>query len=535
MILFPKNILSLISLFTVCTFTSCSDDKKEKALTQITLTIPAKLTAIDPMIYGQMLENVNDSMIYGGVVDKQGNEHTKVTALLSDLNIPVMRWPGGTVIHEYHWQEGIGPRGSRKTVPNIAWGGIENYQFGTDEFLQWCKKIGTVPYINFNMGNNPKYGGTLDEAAAWVEYVNGSVETTYGKKRATNGHAEPYNVKYWCLGNENYLGIHDSLFFKESDTVYADKLNLWATKLKNSHPNLQLLGIGHSLKWNETVLEKNGSLVDFLTQHYYVNANVKDDRIEYPYSSLFAPDKMEAHLVKLGGHLKKVNEKLGRSENPIRLSVDEWNNRHAVYNGTDYKFTRHSPRRQVDAAVVAGMLNVFIRQNQTVGMANYIFPVNAHGLIRTVGDTGAYKTPLYYVFQQYREWMTGDRLDLSIKGPGISATEAKPTIEGDTRDVDLGDKELTFIDGAAVLNADGNVYVSLVNRSTDSQDEVSINIPDGYAGDQQWQLTSKDIQASNTGAERTKILPVIKKLDRIKGQIKLTLDPCSVTILRLGK
>src|SRR5690606_16800265 len=97
-------------------------------VTTVKIGIPSTPVQVDPMIYGQMLENVNDSMIYGGVVDLAGNVRTHLIPDLRELQIPVMRWPGGTVVHEYHWENGIGPRDQRPTVPNLAWGGVENYQ-----------------------------------------------------------------------------------------------------------------------------------------------------------------------------------------------------------------------------------------------------------------------------------------------------------------------------------------------------------------------------------------------------------------------
>ena len=132
--------------------------KTSKTTTQVTVSIPDKPALIDPMIYGQMLEDCNDKVIYGGVVSEDGSERPHVTALLKELDIPVVRWPAGTYIHEYHWEKGIGPKHERPTVPVQAWGGVENFQFGTDEFLEWCRQAGCVPYINFNMGNQI-YGG----------------------------------------------------------------------------------------------------------------------------------------------------------------------------------------------------------------------------------------------------------------------------------------------------------------------------------------------------------------------------------------
>lgn len=500
-------------------------------ITQVQVSIPEIRVKIDPMIYGQMLENVNDSMIYGGVADTAGNERMHVTTLLKGLDIPVMRWPGGTVIHEYRWKNGIGSKAVRPVVSTYAWKGRENYQFGTDEFLQWCQRIGTAPYINFNMGNSIEFGGTLWEALEWIEYVNGSAESNFGKLRAYNGHKKPYGVKYWCIGNENYgpWGRHAA----EADTTYAERLKVWSSTIKKAYPELSLLGIGHTVKWNEEVLARNGQYIDFLTQHYYVTSKLKDGLIENPSGTLFAPVKMEAHLNMLGVGLNKINKQLGRTDRPVRLSIDEWNNRHSVFNGTEYKFSRQSPRRQFDVPLVAGMLNVFIRQSAIVGMANYIFPVNAHGLIRTVEENDAFLTPLYYVFKQYREWMIGEKIEARIEGPGIMSKETKPTITGDCAEVKLENKSETFIDAAAVLTAEKDIHVSLVNRSFDKEQIIEITLPAGYKAVEIWEINHKNINASNTADNRYEIVPKRRAVNTSGKKVIIKLPACGLGILKL--
>lgn len=503
-------------------------------VTTVIIEIPDTPIQIDPMIYGHMLENVNDSMIYGGVTDLQGNPRPHLIPHLSDLQIPVMRWPGGSVVHEYHWENGIGPRSQRPTVPNQEWGGIENYQFGTDEFLQWCEQIGTIPYINFNMGNHPQHKGTLGEALTWIEYVNGNPDSPYGKLRAANGRKEPYQVKYWGLGNENYLSTLGGMHEKESATVYADKLHHWASTIRHYHPDLQLLGIGHTLQWNRTVLAKNGQLIDFLTQHHYVTSRVKDGKLENPANTLFAPAKMEAHLALLGAQLDSINKQLGRLDRPIRLSIDEWNNRHSV-SGSDgsFKFTRHSPRRQSDVAVVAGMLNAFIRQSPYVGMANYIFPVNAHGLIRTVGNADAYQTPIYHVFRQYRDKLVGSKVNVRVEGPSIATAALQPSIDGDSHEAGFVVEALPYVDAAAVLNGDGNIYLSLVNRSHDASRQVTVELPAGYTSESIWTLSHEDINASNSSENRTGIAPVTKPIPSRRGKLTTNIPACGLHVLKL--
>lgn len=165
--------------------------------------------------------------IYGGIYDP-GNPlsdkhgfRTDVLSALRELDIPVIRYPGGNFVATYHWLDGVGPKEERPSRAELAWDCIENNQFGklcleilrlsetdqfkigTDEFLHWLsvlsegRKERVEPYLCLNFGT-----GTLDEALAWVEYCNGTKNTYYANLRRKNGREEPYNVKYWALGNE---------------------------------------------------------------------------------------------------------------------------------------------------------------------------------------------------------------------------------------------------------------------------------------------------------------------------------------------
>lgn len=538
---FVKNfILAFICIASGILCQGCAESisqnqsaKLSDSTTLVTINIPVNPSSIDNRIYGEMLEDCNDRIIYGGVVNMDGSERPHVVKLLKPLKIPVMRWPAGTYSHEYHWENGIGPLDQRPVTEDFAWKGKDNNRFGTDEFLQWCKEVGTEPYINFNMGNQPPYGGTLQEALNWVEYVNGSVETPYGKKRAANGHEAPYHVKYWGIGNENYgpWGRQD----KETDSVYAEKLFKWASAIRYRYPSLQLLGVGHTFDWDKTVLNKSGSLIDLLTQHYYVTSKIKDKKTETPERSLYAPAKMEAHLERLIPLINETNQRLDRTDHPIQISIDEWDNRHHVYKGDHYEFDRHDPRTQFDVAVVAGMLNVFIRQSPVVGMTNYIFPVNGHGLVRTVGDHDAYKASIYYVFEQYRKWMTGEKLDISINGPGISTEGLQFYLDGDADEAVVKKNKLTYVDASGAMEKDGSITVALVNRNHEQAQQIRLSIPEGYVPVKKWKLESNDINAANTDANRNVITPVIEKIKRTKKPLIITLSPCGLQLIRFEK
>jgi alpha-N-arabinofuranosidase len=516
-------------MFGLLLFGQKTAPKVSKKTTQVTVSIPSRPASVDPMIYGQMLEDCNDRVIYGGVVGEDGSERPHVTALLKELNMPVVRWPGGTYVHEYDWEKGTGPRHERPTVSTFAWGGIENHQFGTDEFLAWCRQVGTVPYINLNMGNKI-YGGSLGDALNWLEYVNGPAVTVFGQKRAQNGHPEPYGVPFWCIGNENYgpWGRQNA----ETARVYSGRLHKWAGTIKNLYPDVHLLGVGHTYNWNDTVLRQNGELIDFLTLHFYMGAGVKDGLLENETSTTFAPAKLEMQLAKNVKLLEAVNARLGRADHPIRFSIDEWNCRHSVFDGEKHVFTRNDDRRQYDVATVAGMLNVFIRQSPAMGMANYIFPVNGHGLIRTVGETDAYRTPPFYIFELYRKYMTGSRWEVAIEGLEITLPVQKLAISGDfDPELNAGEVTLSPVDGTAIHSTDGNVYLALINRSPDESQRIKVTLPKGWSPDKIWKLESGNINDANT-IDRSQISPQTVELKKRSETLSVTISPCGFNLIR---
>ena len=159
---------------------------------------------IDPNIYGNFIEHLG-RCIYGGIYEENSplsderGFRLDVLEAIKGLNVPVLRWPGGNFVSGYHWMDGIGPKEKRPRKVDWAWHAEESNRFGTDEFIEYCREVGTEPYICVNLGT-----GTIDEAAAWVEYCNGTGDTYYANLRRQNGHPEPYNVKYWGLGNEMY-------------------------------------------------------------------------------------------------------------------------------------------------------------------------------------------------------------------------------------------------------------------------------------------------------------------------------------------
>src|SRR5215813_5754873 len=165
-------------------------------MTRVGIDLARRLGVVDRRIFGQFIEHLG-RCIYGGVYDEgsaladERGFRKDVLALVRDLRVGVLRWPGGNFVSNYHWTDGIGPRDSRPRRPELAWGGEESNRFGTDEFMAYCAELGTEPYICLNMGT-----GTLEEALAWVEYCNDARDTAWANRRRANGRDEPYRVPF---------------------------------------------------------------------------------------------------------------------------------------------------------------------------------------------------------------------------------------------------------------------------------------------------------------------------------------------------
>lgn len=501
-------------------------------VTTVTISDLSSSAEVNPMIYGQMLEDCNDAVVYGGVVNNSGDENPAVIEKLLPLRIPVMRWPAGTAIYDYEWWRGIGPKSERQPVKELVWGGTEFYTFGTDEFIQWCGKIGAEPYINISMGNNSLISASLGEAVNWVEYVNGAVTSQMGALRAKNGHPEPYGVRLWCIGNENYLNARN---LHKSDTAeeYAFELKHWASTLKTVCPDLSLLGVGYTSKWNKVVMATAGDLLDYLTIHYYMTSRIRDDALVDPDLSLFSAALVDESLKIQIADQKEYNTKAGRAENPLRFSIDEWNNRHQVFDGEKYSFTRKDDRRQYDVPGAASMLNVFIRHSPYVAMANYIFPVNGHGLLKTVGENDAYKSCNYLVFDLYRQYLEGRSVGLDVAGPGVKGQRAGDlrmdgNWESSLKDVQL---DLCYVDCSATVDDGGMLNLALVNRSYDKPQKVRIVLPEGYTVKETFAVESNDVRAANTAADRDNV--TIRPATMKSGTI--ILKPCGLAVVRCSK
>lgn len=364
-------------------------------MTVITVDLNRPLGQIDPMIFGHFIEHMH-RCLYGGIYEEDSplsdarGFRQDVLAAVRDLNPPVLRWPGGNFVSGYHWEDGIGPKESRPRRLELAWptegGTEESNRFGTDEFIEYCRELGTEPYICINLGT-----GTLDEARNWLEYCNGSGNTHYANLRRENGHPEPYNVKYWGLGNEMY-GVWQ--LGAKSAEEYARLAREAAKMMKLVDPSIKLISCGHDgiSDWDREVLEILAPFVDYHSIHIYTGSD------DY-YSNVFMPHHAERCLRSMSAMIEGVRYRQ-EIAHPILIAYDEWNvwDVDRVRADTGYE----QPYTLGDALAVAAYLNIFLRMPKEVGMANLAQMVNVLGAMITSSD-GMYLQTIYHPLYLYAQ------------------------------------------------------------------------------------------------------------------------------------
>jgi len=484
-------------------------------VTRIVVDPGRRLGDVDRTIFGGFVEHLG-RCIYGGLYE-EGSPHsdargfrTDVLALLRELRMGALRYPGGNFVSNYHWTDGIGPRDSRPRRPELAWGGEESNRFGTDEFLAYCAELGTEPYICLNMGT-----GSLEEALAWVEYCNGAGNTAWAQRRRENGRDEPWGVRYWGLGNEMYGDWQVGALSAEE---YVRTATRWARAIRMIDPDAILVSCGMNgwNDWDAVVIDGLAPLVDLHSLHIYTGSD------DY-WSNVLAPHQAERAIRSAGALIDRVayTKKIARRP---RIAYDEWN----VWYRTDdgaleerYDFS--------DALAVGTYLNIFIRNCDRVAMANLAQMVNAIAPIVTTPEV-AVTQPIYYPVLLHATSALAAAVDCYVDGPAVPVPDA-PRGRWPHRVTDLG--PFTAVDAAATVSADrARLALTLVNRSLDAE-PVSIVLRD-VSFDGSAELTTVTAERG----PQARVLPDVQGACVTKGSEKpsgpllsATLPPKSFTVI----
>ena len=434
---------------------------------------------IDPNLYGQLSEHLG-RCVYGGIwggeddrVPTEDGIRLDTVELLRDLEMPVLRWPGGCFADDYHWMDGLGPHEDRPRRRNMWWAqGRENLpeesnEFGTEEFMDFCEKVGTEPYLAVNVGS-----GDPDEAVDWAEYCNYDGDTELTRLRAKNGSEEPHDVQYWGVGNENW-GCGGRL----SPEQYAEQFRRFANYLRAfdrvmCDGSMDFVACGHVTDhWNRRFLEHLSkcvsfgqstvyNLLDHLSVHRYHHAGSDTDFTDEQYYRL---------LARAGRIAEDVDRAADALEmfapgTDIGIVVDEWG---AWHPEADFDNGLEQENTVRDALAAARVLDDLNARADVVEMANIAQTVNVLQCLVQTDEEAAWPTPTYQVFDLYKKHMGATALrtvvDTNVRAVKSTSEEFGPQSEHNLRLVT-----------ASASESNGTVYVTLSNLHRDEAQNVSV-------------------------------------------------------------
>jgi alpha-L-arabinofuranosidase len=474
-----------------------------------------KLGTVRPELYGHFAEHLG-RCIYDGIWVGDGSEipneagvRLDTVEALKRVRAPVVRWPGGCFADDYHWEDGVGPREERPRRLNLWWGGEESNHFGTDEFIRFCRMVDAAPYICLNVGS-----GSPFEAKSWMEYCNESQRTHYTDLRARNGSPEPFGVKWWAVGNENW-GCGGRFQPEE----YAREYRRFACYLRR-YSQGGLVACGHTTPdWNRRFLAAAGcwDLMDHLSIHRYYSKGHQTEFTEEEYWGLYAEASyVEDDIRTTAGALDDIVR--GK---PIGIILDEWGVWHPQAKDGLEQINTHR-----DALVAAGVLDTLNRWSSRVVMGNLAQTINVlQCLIHTDGPR-LWKTPTWHLFDLYQAHMGNAAVEMLIDSPSMQVRR------GDGRQIDL-----PLLGGSASLSEDGaRLTVTLTNRDLNQPIACQLDwLPAGEAKS----VKARCLFASDPAAHNTAELPErvgSQALDVSPEHLKrpLELPPMSVTAAEIG-
>lgn len=489
---------------------------------------------ISPDLYGHFTEHIG-GVIYDGIwvgenstVPNEGGIRRELIEHMRRIKPSVVRWPGGCFADSYNWHDGIGPRAQRPRRTNFwindrflagAPDGSAKYEpneFGTDEFIHFCRLLGAQSYLAANLRGN-----TARDFDEWIEYCNAPAgRTTLAEQRAAGGARDPFKVRFWGVGNESW-GCGGNFTPEEYATEFR-RFTAWTPQFDvplafiASGPN------GGDLDWTRKffarVAERDRGVLRSIygwALHYYCGTAGKGNSLDFTtadwYELLGKAVRMESLIRDHWAAMAEVD-----SQHQVKLVVDEWGAWHR--SGTEvarwHLFGQTSTMR--DALVAALTLDIFNRHADKVAMANVAQLINnLHSLFLAVEDKFV-ATPNFYVFELYAAHHGGRSLRTEFNVPAATENAGLPVLAG-----------------SASLH-DRRVVLTVANTHASEPSEADIRIRGGSVRSGQGRvLAAADIHAHNTFAEPRAVVSRDLEAKITAGANTLQFPPASVTRLEL--
>ena len=495
----------------------------------------------DPRLFGAFVEHLG-RCVYGGIyepghptADSKGFRGD-VLALVKELRPTIMRYPGGNFVSGYNWEDGVGPRDKRPRRLDLAWMSTETNEFGTDEFMDWCRAAGIEPMLAVNLGTR-----NADAARNLLEYCNHPGGTAWSDLRRAHGWEQPHGVKFWCLGNEM-----DGPWQMERKTAdeYGRIAAETAKLMRWIDPSIQLAACGSTSRtmptygaWESTVLEHTFDFIDFISLHTYLN-NYADDTEAF----LASPDLMDAFIEEVVAMADAVAARR-RSRKRLMLSFDEWN---VWYRTRRRPADRVKPGWPVaphileevytmkDALAFGGACISLLNHADRVKAACLAQLVNAIAPIMTETGGPAWRQTIFFPFADMSNLGRGRVLRTSVDGPTYATTYYDPRGSDDHR---FPMPAAPYVKLSIVHDQEGgHVTVFALNRHLTETMPVEV-VARGFGGlalQRATQLRHDDLEATNTRDRPEHVKPALLGAVEVKGErVSAQLPPASWNVIRL--
>lgn len=490
-----------------------------------------KIDEIDKKLYGSFIEHLGRA-IYTGIyqpdhplADEEGFRKD-VIELVKELQVPIVRYPGGNFVSNYFWEDGVGPKESRKARLDLAWRTLEPNLFGLNEFVSWAKKANTEIMMAVNLGTRG-----IDAACNLLEYCNVDANSYYSNMRRDHGYDKPHNIKVWCLGNEMdgpwQVGA-------KTPQEYGRLAAETGKAMKMIDPSIKLVSCGSSgigmptfPEWEAITLEHTYDYVDYVSMHQYYG-NKENDTADFLAMSM----DMEQFIKSVIATCDYIKAKK-RSKKELKISFDEWNVWYHS-NESDNDYMEKKPWNVApallediynfeDALLVGLMLITLIKHADRVKMACLAQLVNVIAPIMTDEKGGAWRQTIFYPF-----------LHASIYGRGIALQPVIETTKHDT----TNHTDVTDVEAVSVYNPENEeVTIFAVNRNVDHDVEFTSDLRgfEGYKVLEYLVMEHDDMKAVNT-LNNENVKPRTKNeyvFD--EGIFTTNMKKCSWNVIRFGK
>ncbi len=514
-----KNLIGLFFGIVFFGFSAQTIAQEETPVSLNTVENPVK---ISKHIYGHFAEHLGRS-IYDGlyVGDTSSIPNTKgvrndIIQALRDIDIPNLRWPGGCFADTYHWKDGIGPKEERPTIVNQWWGGVtEDNSFGTHNFLNLCEELNCEPYLAGNVGS-----GTVQEFIDWIQYVNHEEGSPMAKLRKENGREEPWDVKFWGVGNEPWGcgGNMDAEYYADVYKQYATFMSSWTNE--NDLYRIASGPSGGDYHWMEVLMKEiPKSLMEGVALHSYsvIDWNNKGPATEFTEEQYFAT---MSEALKMDEYITKHSEIMDKydPDNEIGLVVDEWGGWYEVEEGTNPGFL-YQQNTMRDAMIAGATLNIFNNHSRRVKMANLAQTVNVLQAVALTKGSQMILTPTYYVLKMYKVHQDADLIPVKLQSPEYS----------------LNGKSLPAVSVSASKAQDGKVHISVTNIDARKSNTIKIDLSGINLKNITAEILKSDnLQDHNTFENPEKILPMeFKDFKFEKNNLEFNIPPFSVLVFEV--